>query len=251
MTVRSWYNSTGTFPNIPLTVHFDYHDVVSWATAPTPGTQGVYHIETVIPLEPILGEVAVFGVLSFTFKEVIDAVRNIGRYRGFDYYRIGLTSPNLDDKFPLMREYRWICGYFKGVQYTGLLDKEGLNSYFSINIEHKDILRRVKDKIAKNKQRFEELLSELGGFHFLLGRLDTKPPGPVKAVKFHKACNIVSIGDLLNDLKGLLISKGEKPYVRIYTEIWKDEKLAREEYAKRMEEARKALSNTYTFLRKS
>lgn len=65
MTVRSWYNSTGTFPNIPLTVHFDYHDVVSWATDPTPGTQGVYHIETVIPLEPILGEVAVFGYFHF------------------------------------------------------------------------------------------------------------------------------------------------------------------------------------------
>lgn len=65
VTVWSWYNSTGTFPNIPLTVHFAYHDVVSWATAPTPGTQGVYHIDTAIPLEPILGEVAVYGYFHF------------------------------------------------------------------------------------------------------------------------------------------------------------------------------------------
>ena len=65
LTVRSWYNSSRSFPSIPLTVQFDYHDVVSWATDPISGANGVYYINTTIPVEPILGEIMVSGVFHF------------------------------------------------------------------------------------------------------------------------------------------------------------------------------------------
>lgn len=72
LTVNSWYNSSKTFPPIPLTVKFDYHGVVGWETEPIYGALGEYHVNTTIPVEPILGEVMVSGVFyfpDFTYEE--------------------------------------------------------------------------------------------------------------------------------------------------------------------------------------
>lgn len=72
LTVHSWYNSSKTFPRIPLTIEFDYHGVVVWETESIYGVGGEYHVNTTIPVEPILGEVMVSGVLhfpEFTYEE--------------------------------------------------------------------------------------------------------------------------------------------------------------------------------------
>ena len=65
MTIRSWYNSSQSFPNIPLTVRFNYQGVVSWATDPIYGIHGIYPVNITIPVEPILGEVMILGIFHF------------------------------------------------------------------------------------------------------------------------------------------------------------------------------------------
>jgi len=100
--------------------------------------------------EDAFSEIQSFGALCLVFKDVVG---KSDEYPEFEYYRIGFTE-SIGEGI----SYRWICAYFEGVQYTSfLVDKEseaGRRAYFAINIEHKNVQRRVYRKIKKYGKLF-------------------------------------------------------------------------------------------------
>jgi hypothetical protein len=188
-------------------------------------------------------EIRRFGKLALVFKDLIGEPSNplIDEYPKFEYYLIGRND------FPDGTHYRWICAYFIGVQYT--IIKWNTSGQFTINIEHKSVSKSVMESIKKNQEKFKQQLNLLKGFNFHFSRLFGVQMQQEENI-FDKPCPEIDLDELLSGMERLLVSKTEKPYVRIYKEIWgKDENLTKDAIQKRMKGARQALRNIYLMLK--
>nr|MDO8081709.1 hypothetical protein [Candidatus Freyarchaeota archaeon] len=187
-------------------------------------------------------EIRRFGKLALAFKDLIGEPSNplIDEYPKFEYYLIGRND------FPDGTHHRWICAYFEGVQYT--IIKWNTSAQFTINIEHKQVFKSIMESIKKNQEKFKQQLSLLKEFNFRFSRFIGVQQQEENI--FDKPCPEIDLDELLSEMKRLLVSKTEKPYVRIYKEIWgKDENLAKDEIYKRIKSARQALRNIYIMLK--
>ena len=198
-----------------------------------------------IPLEtnPSLSEkrfqeINVFGALALSFKSISEIDKGLD----FEYYRIGLTT------YPDGTYHRWICTYLKGPQYAIFVWKD--KAQFVINIEHIRAFRAIRMLVKRSKNLFRNLLNEIGEFDFLLASIPKKQIMSYK-VLMDLPCDEVDVEYFLHKVEELLKPKSEeKPYVKIYREIWHEgDALSKEDLINRMYAAEEALRSIYRFLR--
>ena len=175
--------------------------------------------------------------MALSFKSVSE----IGERFDFEYYRIGLTT------YPDGTYHRWMCTYLEGPQYAIFVWKD--KAQFVINIEHIKAFRAISKLVKRSKNLFRNLLNEIGEFGFLLASIPKKQIMGYK-VLMNLPCDEVDVEDFLHKVEELLRSKSEKPYVKIYREIWHEgDALSKEDLINRMYAAKEALRSIYRFLR--